>query len=804
MRRAWLIFLICASLGCRASTSERLARREPASLASQAGTPPSYLAEGHAGTRYATISTARYDAASDPQAARTQVGPIRLTLQEAIRTALATNPELVALRQNEPVSAAALDVARTYPFNPQASVDVRRFRDVEQRNGIKMGVDVALGQAQADLAAFRARQRADGMTIKVDADTGQARGEVAAFRRQIEGIGRSDAFRINLSMAGISLLPTAALGLAQVAQAIQQVSQAGLALPGALGSATASIGTLLVGLSGVADAWKAANAAADSAGVDQAAQARAAASASTQLRNAVVDEVAARRDQAQAYRDAKQQLDDLNVTMRGGLISESRAILEAQKAREDLAKGNFSDVRDATLRVAEADQRVLEVRSRNQQTADKLADANAKGIAQSDQVVAANERVVRAQQQTADAHLAVADAAGKQSAAQKKASEALNKLSPNARAFVETLLGLKPAVNDLKNTVQDIGFEGLAGRLESTTQKLLPTLKSGLSSIAHGWNENFQQLFTSIGSDEGKTIIDRILGSTGDAQSKLTAAIDPLVKGLGTLTAAGSEAMPRVADAIGNVSQRFENFITAADKDGRLEKWINDGITGIGNLGETVINLGKTWTAITRAAGGGALLANLELLTGKLQTFLNSTEGQDKLKKFFDDGRTMLDQWRPILEAIPGLFQGIYDGAKTHIGGVLTIMGPLVKLLGDHPTLVATAIAAWAGWKTLGPIVSGVQSTLGGLASTVTNLSTGFYTTRDNAKKAMADVDDVFVKAGRPAGSGLSKFSGALNALGGAGGPMMAISAVAIPALMGALDTLNQKHEEASRVALQF
>jgi hypothetical protein len=45
-------------------------------------------------------------------------------LAEAIETALERNPNLVALRQSEPVSQAALGVARTYPFNPYAQIQV--------------------------------------------------------------------------------------------------------------------------------------------------------------------------------------------------------------------------------------------------------------------------------------------------------------------------------------------------------------------------------------------------------------------------------------------------------------------------------------------------------------------------------------------------------------------------------------------------------------------------------------------------------------------------------------------------------
>jgi cobalt-zinc-cadmium efflux system outer membrane protein len=75
-----------------------------------------------------------YLAAALPCAAEENVRPPRAALQaesrlaahdaasinlsEALETALERNPNLVALRQAEPVSRAALGVARTYPFNP--------------------------------------------------------------------------------------------------------------------------------------------------------------------------------------------------------------------------------------------------------------------------------------------------------------------------------------------------------------------------------------------------------------------------------------------------------------------------------------------------------------------------------------------------------------------------------------------------------------------------------------------------------------------------------------------------------------
>ena len=98
--------------------------------------------------------------------------------------------------------------------------------------------------------------------------------------------------------------------------------------------------------------------------------------------------------------------------------------------------------------------------------------------------------------------------------------------------------------------------------------------------------------------------------------------------------AAVRQANPVLDGWLGNrssTSERFADFITAADEDGRLETWINEGIDALGDLGETALNVGKMFTGITGAADG-SLLENLAKWTGQWQEFLNSPEGQEKLK----------------------------------------------------------------------------------------------------------------------------------------------------------------------------
>lgn len=569
---------------------------------------------------------------------------------------------------------------------------------------VNIDVDAETSSATSNMARWRAKEQANDVKIKVDVDTKRAGSQVRGLRRDLEELRRSDFLKLNLGAAGISALPAMATGLAEVAAAMQQVAQASLAIPGGIAGAVSSIGTLAFGLTGISDAYDAVAKASDEAatsGGDAASAARAQMSASNGLRNAVVDEAQARRDVARATRDARNELMDLNIEMRGGLISEKRAVLEAQKAREELMSGNFTDVRDQLLRIEEADQRVIETRARNAQGAEELADANAKGVANSDQVVGANERLVRSQQNVAEAHASVAAAVPTATAAQEAEALAMSKLHPEAQALVRTMRDL--AQNQglgLRNLVQGNVLNSVSGQLSGLANKVMPNLEKGLGGIGDAWNENILEVFKVLGKDDNISLLDRIFGNTAEAQSILTGTIDPLVEGVGVLTAAGTDALPRLADAFVGVSERFANFITEADKDGRLDKWIDEGITALGDLGETALNVGKMFTGITGAADGG-FLPWLREVTDSWQTWINSVEGQTAIKDFFAEGKRVWEEWRPILEDLPGLFKGIYDAASTYTGLLLKALDPVTSLLGEHPGLVEAAAYAYIAFKAL-------------------------------------------------------------------------------------------------------
>jgi hypothetical protein len=616
----------------------------------------------------------------------------------------------------------------------QARTDIERFRDLERRKGIQIGVETSLAQASADMRAWRERQLRDGLVVKAEVNDAEARGKLTELRareraqnikikvdadtggvlKQIEqldgafeGILKSvgGGLKFGLTFTGIGELPAATLAVTQMVGAVQQLAQAGLAVPGIVAGIGASFGTLAIGLDGVKDAYEAVAKASDPSGSEQVQHAREVTQATNSYRNAVVDEAQAERDRTRAIKDAKFALEDLNIQLRGGKISEQQAVNNALRQRRDLQKDMMTgqikdglDLQQRLLDIQEADQGVVESRQRNIELQDKVSDANGKGIAQSDQVVAANERVTRSQQQVASSADALKDTVGKSWDA---ANDALGKLSPNAKAFVQTLAGMKDQFKGFKDLVQDNVFAGLSGSIKTLVDADLPTLKAGMGGIATAWNGTLKELFNSLGSDSSKGLLDRILGDTSKAQTEFNKAIDPLVHGIGVLTAAGADALPRLADDIGAVADRFNAFIAGADQDGRLSKWINDGITGFERIGNTLINVGSAFSGIAKAAGGGdGFLTMLEKGSKAFSDFVNSTEGQNKLKKWFDEGRDEIENHIiPLLKDLPGLFMGIVNVGTQIANTVVPPLKDVATYLSKHKALVKDVVDLFIVWK---------------------------------------------------------------------------------------------------------
>ncbi|WP_425296656.1 hypothetical protein, partial [Nocardia abscessus] len=686
-----------------------------------------------------------------------------------------------------------------------------RLRQMDFGVDVNLGIDTRV--AAAEMEVFR-RAAADNVTFRVDADTRVAAAEIEGLRaaarervtmqvdvdsastaRARAGMARvtsslRDAARINISVIGVIGAAGALAELAALANAAAKVTQS-LAIAPAVGFAgLAGIGAAATGLSGIPAAFKAAGAAsrdASTAAAKQRDELDRVTDAQFRAQQADRSHVDSLRDLYTAYRDAGRSIRDMNTDLDAQKLSTEDAALSVQEAARRLAevqndpRADFTARARADLSYRQAINRLTQQQNKTQDLAADTAAANAAGVDGSEQVTTAKQRVADATHAQAQAErdlVRARDEAAKPSGAQGKLDEAMAKLSPNARQLVTDVREIGPAWRDARLASQDALTNGMGPAITTLADRQLPNLRAGMVGIDSAINTGIRASIAALSSDTNRVDFKTSLDNTTAGFRNAARGSDVWTNALTKLITVGSDFLPKLGDAITHTGERFNNLIQRTAADGSLKKWMQDGVDTGKELASIAGNVGSSIRSVFKAAGDdGETLRKLDALTERMSKFLKSTEGQEKLREFFREGRESFERMLPILADLPGILKSVFDGFQAWGGVMVPILRTAADLMQAHPGLVRDIVVAWLAFKTVGPIIDGVRA---GMASLNTSVAS--------------------FRAGLAAETGAASSSlGRLGTLLGATGPL---GAVALAVGIGAgLTYLANKHAEAARAA---
>lgn len=689
--------------------------------------------------------------------------------------------------------------------------------------------EVALAQQRSAEAAKRlslstealgaARRRLNAIPLKPP-DVDESARSLENLRRHLVNIDiqtRRSASGLNtftgrtkFLVGGAAVAAPAIAGLAVSLSALTGV--AGVAA-GALAAAGAAAATLAVGMSGVGDVFKAAAAdtrAAGGAAASSAKQQKAAARAIEQAKRGLTeaeknlqrtredaaraaiaaeravlqaqrDLIGAQRDAlraqtalSRARREATRQLEDLRIALVGGALDERQALLDVQEAQEDLN----AVLKDPTTTARERQQALLnlekqkhaleQTRLANQRLATDQAEAAAKGVAGSEQVVSAHDAVhdamqgVRDAQQgivdaqdaarqqqvdsaraisdavqgVADAQLALEDAydsaADAAAGGASKTAEAMSRISPNARAVVSEILKQADAWQRVKFAIQDRLFAGLADDVAPLAETYLPLIEEGLGGIADGFNGIIKDIVEFLKTAEATDNVRQIFDNTGLAVQNLRTFVTDLLAAFLDIAAVGSEFLPDMATNASGAAASFRQLVADARESGKLREWMQDGLDTVSELWELLKNLGSIVSTVFNAFDqeGGDALSILTALTEKVDSFLKSAEGQEALHAL---GR--------ILASIGGAYGKVFLSFLETVADLLVALEPFIVAFADAAgTYLAVALQA------LGAVLQPVAELIGFLGPALGPVVAGVYAANkavDAAKLAWTGLNAV-------------------------------------------------------------
>lgn len=579
---------------------------------------------------------------------------------------------------------------------------------------------------------------------------------------------------------GIAGLATVAVGgampaVAALAAALGSTLVAG-AGAGAAGLAAVGLaaGTLAAGLGGLGGAFSAMGKSASGGGGAAADTAKDIERAEYQLSRAVKDEGKAQKDVTRAREDARKKLRDYDLQLRGASLSERDAQLDLEDARAELAAGDFENSRErarAVLRVDQAEQRLTETQRDNSDLAQEAAEARSKGVEGSDEVVDAQERLADATHAVKEAQDALNEARNPQASGgggSDPFAEAMAKLSTNAQAFVRSIQAVQPAWDEMKKSVQDSLFAGIADQIGPLADNYIPRLGSAMSTVADGFNEGAHSALNFLNSTTGLSVMDTLLGNSSHMAANFGSALGNLVPGLAAIGASSTSVFGPLTDGIASSARGLSDMLVQAQQTGKLDQFFQNALTVARQLGGVFSELGGIISGVFRAAsaaGGGNFLGGLTNSLASVANWVNGP-GQQALTSFFQSMQAAMGAVLPIFlqvagiiggtiaPAIAGLITQIAPAISGLIGGIgqgLAAIAPVMPILGNAISSIAAALTPVMPIlgqliakivEFAGPIISSLATALGPIIEAIGN---GLIAAFTALQPAIGPISDLFM-----------------------------------------------------------
>lgn len=587
------------------------------------------------------------------QKLETQLGRIRASFGVEIK------PDMSAFRSQLSSELASTGGNITIPVDldfGRAREQLRQFR-VEAGRAIHADYDLDITAALAQLAALRAAAAGLGSSAGgLGAMGGAARGMINPIQLATYALA---------ALAAVNIIPL----VGQLAQAAGVISL----LPAVAAAAAASIATIVVGSSGVFDAFKAGSKAIEDADKDAAAaskaasteaKARAAAAKGVEsaqrgvanaakgveraeqgvikaergVQDAQKASIRAQQSLTDARKDATEQIEDLNLALKGSSLDERDAELSLRRAQQRLAELGKDgqpvtalDFEEAYLGVDQAKQRIDEVRERNADLREETEAANRAGVDGSAQVVDAQEAVADADLRVVDSKQAVVDANEGVAEAQLNLLDSQTRLAEAQAVVVES--------TDAATTSADKYAEALANLSPNARDFVEQT--RGLSDA---WKDLRLEVQDNLFEDMGTSITDL-------ANNYL-----PILKnGLGGIATEINGGLRRALDDLNGESAQLD--------------WSNI-------LENTRLAIGPFMDGLSSLAGALTNIASIgsDFLPGGADSFketmqgfedwTESEEGQKRIKTFMEDSIKALGEIKDLFISIGRVIGGLFSTSE--------------------------------------------------------------------------------------------------------------------------------------------
>lgn len=258
-------------------------------------------------------------------------------------------------------------------------------------------------------------------------------------------------------------------------------------------------------------------------------------------------------------------------------------------------------------------------------------------------------------------------------------AKALERLAPNARAFVLELRRMRPAFESLRLQTQNRLFDQFAGHLEGLGRRAFPVVRDAVRRTADVLNDMAIGAANAAGELAESGTLRTALEGTVRGLRNLERVPGRIVTAFGQLAAASAPAFARITQQIDRVTLAISQRLNRAFESGALERAIDDATAAFGQLFRSVSNVGSGLRNIFRAisSDGTGLFGVLESITQRFEDLTASEGFQRTLRALSETMRVLADEVGPLV-------RNIFEELAPVVERLAVPVQRLLRLLGDN------------------------------------------------------------------------------------------------------------------------
>lgn len=306
----------------------------------------------------------------------------------------------------------------------------------------------------------------------------------------------------------------------------------------------------------------------------------------------------------------------------------------------------------------------------------------------------------------------------------KKYAEALERLTPNARAFVEAIVESKGAFKDLQVQVQETLFQGMATDLRQMAKVTIPDFTIGLGGMAIILNGMAKGVMNTTTQLSKMGLLKTMFGGMQLAMEPLVPIPGQILNGLVRLSIAAMPLFIRMNTAMGRWFDDMTAKLNKAFNNGTLQAAISKSGDDIVNWFRRLANNPEFEQFMSHMKATGPemtrLLANITEALAKLINNLSPIAGAViKIANAFARMVIALpDEFLKIILSIYAAFKlwGMLSGIVLGLTGAIVKFNIALRALGSYQAMVTAIGPAMARVGATAPAIRRTAMAVGILA----------------------------------------------------------------------------------------